>query len=206
MDTREDRRLALVSVGDSRLYRVRDGALEQLTEDPQPGGLPRRQGHLTADEAESHPQRNILTQALGIDRAVSSTPGTSRPVLGDRYLTVSDGLFKRGGRPPASATSAGCRARRGRPRAGPPGQRGRGWDNITCVVVDVSEGKSGLLGRRKSAEPGRVEDWLRARPGRRLEYFGVEDGNGEKPAKTREKRPRRPRTPGNSCSFWRCSW
>ena len=93
VDTREGPKLGIVNVGDSRLYRMRSDRLEQLTEDHSLVASLVRQGRITAEEAESHPQRNILTRALGIDEAVAVDSWEVEPIPGDRFLICSDGLF-----------------------------------------------------------------------------------------------------------------
>src|SRR3954452_18250289 len=58
--------LALAHVGDSRLYRLREGDLEQLTRDHSCVGELVREGKLTPEEAEQHPQRSMIMRALGV--------------------------------------------------------------------------------------------------------------------------------------------
>jgi protein phosphatase len=86
-------RLVLVNVGDSRAYQLRDGRLVQLTVDHSLVQLMVREGQLRPEEAESHPQRNILTRALGIDVDVEVDAWELPVSPGDRYLICSDGLF-----------------------------------------------------------------------------------------------------------------
>src|SRR5262245_50791556 len=62
--------LGVVNVGDSRLYILKEGELEQITEDHSLVATLERQGRLTRAEAAVHPQRNIVTRALGIDAKV----------------------------------------------------------------------------------------------------------------------------------------
>lgn len=86
---------ALVSighVGDSRAYLVRDGALEQLTEDHSLVGELMRTGKLSAEEAVSHPQRSMITRALGTDPNVDVDIFSVEPRAGDLFLLCSDGL------------------------------------------------------------------------------------------------------------------
>ena len=138
VDTREGRRLGIVNVGDSRLYRLRNDRIEQLTEDHSLVASLVRQGRITAEEAESHPQRNILTRALGIDEAVAVDSWEVEPVAGDRFLICSDGLFNEVDENRIVATLR---------RFEDPGDAARelvrlandggGRDNITAVVVDV---------------------------------------------------------------------
>jgi protein phosphatase len=85
--------LLLANVGDSRVYQFAGGVLEQMTDDHSMVGELVRQGRLSAAEAETHPQRNILTRALGVDHHALIDAWHVRPVTGDRWLLCSDGLF-----------------------------------------------------------------------------------------------------------------
>jgi protein phosphatase len=84
--------VAVAHVGDSRAYRWRDGELERLTEDHSLVEELRRQGKLTAEEAEEHPQRSIITRALGPEPDVEVDTASWRARAGDLYLLCSDGL------------------------------------------------------------------------------------------------------------------
>ena len=84
--------IAVAHVGDSRAYRWRDGELERLTEDHSLVEELRRQGKLTAEEAEEHPQRSIITRALGPEPDVLVDTASWRAQAGDLYLLCSDGL------------------------------------------------------------------------------------------------------------------
>ena len=84
--------VAIVHVGDSRAYLFRDGELRQLTRDHSLVEELRRQGRLTPEEAEEHPQRSIITRALGPERDVELDVHTHRARSGDLYLLCSDGL------------------------------------------------------------------------------------------------------------------
>jgi PPM family protein phosphatase len=79
-------------VGDSRAYRLRDGELEQLTHDHSLVAELVRSGQITAAEAEVHPQRSIITRALGPEPTVEVDTHTHRAKSGDIYLLASDGL------------------------------------------------------------------------------------------------------------------
>ena len=85
-------KVTLGHVGDSRAYRIRDGELEQLTDDHSLVGDLMRSGRLTPEEAEAHPQRSVITRALGTDPEVDidMTAVDARP--GDLFLLCSDGL------------------------------------------------------------------------------------------------------------------
>jgi len=84
--------LTVAHVGDSRTYRWRDGKLELLTEDHSLVGEFVRQGKITQEEADEHPQRSIITRALGPEAQVDVDTHTWRAEPGDVYLLCSDGL------------------------------------------------------------------------------------------------------------------
>jgi PPM family protein phosphatase len=86
------REVAVGHVGDSRLYRLRSGRLERLTEDHSLVEELMRQGRLTPEEAETHPQRSIITRALGPEPDVDVETFTDPARDGDVYLICSDGL------------------------------------------------------------------------------------------------------------------
>jgi len=84
--------IAIGHVGDSRAYRFRDGELVLLTSDHSLVEELRRQGRLTDEEAEVHPQRSIITRALGPEAEVEVDTLTASARPGDVYLICSDGL------------------------------------------------------------------------------------------------------------------
>jgi protein phosphatase len=84
--------VAIGHVGDSRMYRFRDGDLERLTQDHSLVEEFVRQGKLTPEEAEVHPQRSIITRALGPEPDVQVDTFTYPGRDGDVYLICSDGL------------------------------------------------------------------------------------------------------------------
>lgn len=131
-------RLGVANVGDSRLYRSAAEELVQITEDHTLVEALVRDGRLTAEEAINHPQRNIVTRALGIDEKVLVDTWEMRPVAGDRYVLCSDGLFNElssdeilsvlhevddPDEAAAKLTESACDA--------------GGRDNVTVVIVDV---------------------------------------------------------------------
>ena len=85
-------RLTVGHVGDSRAYRIRNDELEQLTEDHSLVGDLMRSGRLTPEEADAHPQRSVITRALGTDPEVSVDTLTVDTEPGDLFLLCSDGL------------------------------------------------------------------------------------------------------------------
>ena len=84
--------VTLVHVGDSRCYRWRDGALERLTDDHSLVEQMVRQGQLTEQQALNHPQRSIITRALGPESVVEPDAQTVGARDGDLLLLCSDGL------------------------------------------------------------------------------------------------------------------
>jgi serine/threonine protein phosphatase PrpC len=88
----EDDEVSFAHVGDSRAYLFRDGELKLLTSDHSLVEELRRQGRLTDEQAEDHPQRSIITRALGPEREVEVDTMTYRARPGDVYLLCSDGL------------------------------------------------------------------------------------------------------------------
>ncbi|HEY7932888.1 MAG TPA: Stp1/IreP family PP2C-type Ser/Thr phosphatase [Solirubrobacteraceae bacterium] len=84
--------VSVAHVGDSRAYCLRDGELLRLTDDHSLVDELMRQGKLTPEEAQEHPQRSIITRALGPEPAVEVDTRTHRARAGDLYLLCSDGL------------------------------------------------------------------------------------------------------------------
>jgi protein phosphatase len=130
--------LMIVNVGDSRAYLFRDGGLTQITDDHSVVAELVRDGRITPEEAEEHPQRNIITRVLGVYPEVTPDLWPVDAVRGDRYLLCSDGLFNEVGRDrmaavlrrlddPSEAAAELVRL----------ANEGGGRDNITVIVVDV---------------------------------------------------------------------
>ncbi|HET6813713.1 MAG TPA: Stp1/IreP family PP2C-type Ser/Thr phosphatase [Actinomycetota bacterium] len=88
-----ERHLQLAHVGDSRAYLLRDGSLEQLSTDHTVVAELVRRGRLTPAQAAIHPERSILTRAVGLDpRIPVDTPDPLELQDGDQVLLCSDGL------------------------------------------------------------------------------------------------------------------
>jgi protein phosphatase len=79
-------------VGDSRAYLIRNGLLEQLTDDHSLVAELMRDGKLSQEEADAHPQRSVITRALGTEPDVDVDTFTIEAEPGDVYLICSDGL------------------------------------------------------------------------------------------------------------------
>ena len=132
----------IAHVGDSRAYLLRDGELKPITEDHSLVAELVRSGDLTRDEASEHPQKNLITRALGAEVEVE-VDTTVLPIRsGDRFILCSDGLsdmipetrmldlltFSPEGPEKAAQTLVSAALEAG------------GTDNVTVVVVDVKEG------------------------------------------------------------------
>ncbi|GHJ34450.1 protein phosphatase 2C domain-containing protein [Streptomyces sp. TS71-3] len=133
-------RLALVHIGDSRVYLLRDGELFQITHDHTLVQTMVDEGRLTPEEAASHPQRSLLVRALGHGADATPDMRLHDARRGDRYLLCSDGL---------STVVPAAEINRVLAGTGEPEQAVRelvalangygGPDNISCVVADVME-------------------------------------------------------------------
>jgi protein phosphatase len=183
----EDDLIAWVHVGDSRIYLFRDGELQQLTEDHSLVEQWVREGTISPEEARSHPQRNILTRALGISSDVGIDAGTVIPYTGDRFVLCSDGLFNEVDEPRIESTL--------RRLADPQDAsqelvrqalEGGGRDNITVVVVDVVDDDNAAMAASTALGSGTVE-------GHALEPAAEEQKPSRKELKQERKRKPRPR-------------
>jgi serine/threonine protein phosphatase PrpC len=136
----EDDRLHLAHVGDSRMYLLRDGNLGRVTKDHTVVERLVDEGRLTPEDAERHPQRSILTRALGVEEDVQVDEADVDVRPGDRVLLCSDGLTGMVDEDdilrilgqhadPQGASDALVAA----------ANQAGGQDNITAVVLDVLE-------------------------------------------------------------------
>lgn len=131
--------IVIANVGDSRTYLLRSGELRQLSVDHSYVQELVTEGLLTADEARTHPRRNIVTRALGIDAQVSVDTWTLPMFDGDRFMLCSDGLVDE---VPLDEMSELMREHSApqhiAQRLVTAAKRHGGRDNITVIVVDVS--------------------------------------------------------------------
>ncbi|HKO38325.1 MAG TPA: Stp1/IreP family PP2C-type Ser/Thr phosphatase [Solirubrobacterales bacterium] len=136
----EAEEVAIGHVGDSRAYRFRGGRFEQLTRDHSLVEEMRRKGQLTDEQAEDHPQRSIITRALGPEPEVQVDLQTVPAQDGDVFLICSDGLTtmlddEEIGRLLARATSLTAAVRALVDEA----NRAGGRDNITVVAFRLED-------------------------------------------------------------------
>lgn len=125
-------------VGDSRIYRSRKGRLEQLTQDHAMVEEMVQVGLLSRDEAESHPQANRITRAVGATAALFTDLEIYRLEAGDRFLLCSDGLYKELSEPEIARTLANGNDRENLADVLiQQALQHEARDNITAVIVDI---------------------------------------------------------------------
>jgi len=135
------RRLALVNVGDSRTYVARGNQLRRVTIDHSYVQELVSTGHITEIEARTHPRRNIVTRALGIEPHVRVDTWVLPFVLGDRYVLCSDGLVDEVDDDEIAAILAANPTPQAAAEALVAAANAHGGrDNVTVVVVDVLDG------------------------------------------------------------------
>ncbi len=179
----------LAHVGDSRAYLVRDGKLEQVTEDHSLVAELVRSGRLTAEEAGTHPHRSVITRAVGTEPDVEIDTIAVRPLPEDVFLLCSDGLTDMVG--DAMILARVEESRLDLPRAAKAlvdaANAAGGEDNVTVLLFRLAnEGDTAELAEPSLAEPGREtdEDTLHGVP--------VPSGDG-RVASSSERPARRPR-------------
>jgi protein phosphatase len=135
--------VSLAHVGDSRAYLWRDGKLRLLTSDHSLVEELRRQGKLTDEQAEDHPQRSIITRALGPEREVEVDTMTYRAKPQDVYLLCSDGLttMVKDDAIVATLANAGSLEEAADELIAQANSAG-GRDNITVVLFRLEEGEA----------------------------------------------------------------
>ena len=130
--------LVLAHVGDSRAYVLRAGQLRQLTDDHSLVGELIRRGALTPAEAERHPQRSVITRALGADERVDVDVLRVPVESGDLILLCSDGLTGMvGDAELARILRGGGELDQLAQQLVTAGNRAGGEDNITCVLLRI---------------------------------------------------------------------
>jgi serine/threonine protein phosphatase PrpC len=140
----------LANVGDSRAYLLRQGELTQVTVDHTLVQELIDEGRLSPEDAERHPQRSMITRALGVDHEVEIDLFTYKLQPGDRLLLCTDGLS--GVLEPAKIRNVLLRVRdpqKAADRLVAMANEGGGPDNITVIVVDTEQA---------TAEPDATDD------------------------------------------------
>jgi serine/threonine protein phosphatase PrpC len=135
--------LTVAHVGDSRAYRYREGALEQLTIDHSLVGELVRSGRLTEDEAAVHPHRSVITRALGTEADVEVDTRAVDVAPGDLVLLCSDGLsaMVRDDEIARVLEAAGGDPHRAAADLVTAANAAGGEDNVTVVVFELVDGE-----------------------------------------------------------------
>jgi serine/threonine protein phosphatase PrpC len=183
-----DDEVALGHVGDSRAYLLRNGQLKRLTKDHSLVEELRRQGRLTEEQAEEHPQRSIITRALGPEPTVNVDTMTFPARDGDVFLLCSDGLTTMVSDDQIRDILVNSRSLRSAVnRLVDAANRGGGRDNITAVAfrvanADAKEAEEGAtLISRTADQAGMTGERMRAATDRLR-------GQGRIPAPSRRRR------------------
>jgi len=164
----EDGAVQIGHVGDSRAYRIRDGKLEQLTEDHSLVAELVRSGKLSPEEADVHPQRSVITRTVGTDPDVDVDAFSVDAVPGDVFMICSDGLTTMVD--DASILEIVERNRASLDQAAKAlvnaANKGGGEDNITIVLFEIGDDASSeieetaTLPAIREPEPAVDEDTL----------------------------------------------
>ena len=129
----------LAHVGDSRCYLVRAGEITQLSSDHTLVAKMVEEGKLTPEQAETHPQRSILTRALGAEPEIDVDTLELQLAPGDRLILCSDGLSSVIGDDQILATLADAKGLKEACKRLIDAANARGGpDNITVVVIEVT--------------------------------------------------------------------
>ncbi|WP_017556487.1 Stp1/IreP family PP2C-type Ser/Thr phosphatase [Nocardiopsis baichengensis] len=145
-------RVAMIHIGDSRAYLLRDGEFGQITHDHTLVQTLVDEGKITEEEVATHPQRSLLLRALDGRSQVDPDIAISEARPGDRYLLCSDGLS---GVVSAATIKETLEAERSPDAAARRlidlANRGGGPDNITAVVADVIDSATDPVGPTRDA-------------------------------------------------------
>ena len=132
-------------VGDSRAYRLRDGILQRLTRDHSLVEEMRRRGQITEAQAEDHPQRSIITRALGPEAEVEADIQSVPSAPGDIFMLCSDGLTTMLGDERIKELLMGATTLEAATNAlVDEANRAGGRDNITVVLFQVEDPENPL--------------------------------------------------------------
>ena len=159
-----DDALAVVNIGDSRVYRFAAGRLDQISDDHSLVADLVRAGEITSEEAAHHPQRNILTRALGIEADPLIDSWDLVPVRGDRYLLCSDGLFNELDDGRLTEMLSGGSVQEVADRLVQEAVDNGGHDNVTVLVAEVATGPEPRGTDREAIPMARSEQALRSLP------------------------------------------
>lgn len=194
---RSGNKLAMVHIGDSRAYVLRGEALTQVTTDHSFVQYLVESGQITPEEAEHHPNKNVVLRILGDSQADVTPDETIREaVVGDRWLLCSDGLSGVVSPETLGAVLA---------EIDDPGEcaeelirlalRAGGPDNITCVVADIVEPGSYPVGPPQIVGAAAIDRHATSRGGegaagraaalRKQRRLAIDEDDGEDQTKRR---------------------
>ena len=185
-------------VGDSRAYLMRGGDMNPITEDHSLVAELVRSGDLTRDQAAEHPQKNLITRALGADEEVDVDTAVVPIEAGDRILLCSDGLSDMVSEAGISEILADSpedpeRVARGLLSAA---LDAGGNDNITIVVVDVKEQPAADVRERRDRSSGGTSELLALGP-------SGQGAEARTPPRARPRRSTKAARPKRSRGFWK---
>ena len=185
-------------VGDSRAYLMRGGDMNPITEDHSLVAELVRSGDLTRDQAAEHPQKNLITRALGADEEVDVDTAILPVEVGDRILLCSDGLSDMVSEAGISEILADSpedpeRVARGLLSAA---LDAGGNDNITIVVVDVKEQPAADVRERRDRSSGGTSELLALGP-------SGQGAEARTPPRARPRRSTKAARPKRSRGFWK---
>lgn len=165
----------IAHIGDSRIYRLRHGKLSRMTKDHSMLQVMLDAGIITEEEAETHPQRHVITRALGFSRDESekTLPDIREPIRGkngDRYLICSDGVTDMlSDSRIESLMSQGKNAMDCAEMIYQEALNAGGRDNTSAIVIEITEGESGQAGKelpgQQNPEPIQIEHLTTIRQG-----------------------------------------
>lgn len=135
-----DQRACIAHVGDSRVYRMQAGRLEQITEDQSMVMEMFRSGLITREQADTHPMRNIITRAVGTDPTLDIDMITVGRRKGDIWLICSDGLHGMISDEQIAAILSHSAPERAADELIAAALQAGGRDNVSVVVVLDQEG------------------------------------------------------------------
>src|ERR1700733_15866005 len=175
----DESNLAVAHVGDSRAYIFRDGELVRLTHDHSLVEELIRRGKLTPEQAAAHPQRSIITRALGIEPEVEVDTWTYPMQAGDVVLLCSDGLTSMISEPQiASVLAAEPDLERAGDRLIAEANEAGGRDNITVVLFRLEDVDAGS-GAPPATEESTAIDLQPVSPQRQVDGQGRANGGGD---------------------------
>jgi serine/threonine protein phosphatase PrpC len=197
-----EREVSIAHVGDSRAYCLRDGELLRLTDDHSLVDELMRQGRLTPEEAVEHPQRSVITRALGPEGTVEVDTRSFRARAGDVYLLCSDGLTTM---VPEDQVAALLRSHSTLREAGEAliaaANEAGGRDNITVVLLRLEEVRRGATPTpepRSDTETAADAREAAAAPGSQGDVDATIVGRPAIKAAVIPRRPRRPSANGKA--------